>query len=428
MALIFEDQFNEPEPTLLEDHTPDLGDGWSILYDSFTVAVVKVKPVGNTDVENVVGPNMSDSGAGRAYAIQPAPEASDVALEVDVYESNWSRSNTYNRGLFARDTGGHTHYAVSILPNGHSRPSIRLFKTVAGSSDVIGSYDAELQNGDVIRFECYDAAKRVLLNGVEVISVDDNAISGAGDAGLFWGNWNGQNGGGHPDRRGEFGSITVEAASTEPVFVELAAAVTASSSTVADVAPVRSLVAQTDAQSAVTVALHTDRSLAAQADAQGAVTVALHTDRSLASASASTTTVAGDVAALRSLEAGAAMDVTVDAALEQKGRIDLAAHAVWEATVAGDLAMLRDVAAEIASGVVVDAALSVLSFVELQAAAQVQVTVQAQMAAKALGAVGDVRTHLAPVTTARSTHALVTTVQTRGRLVSDVVTAVEGLA
>jgi len=32
------------------------------------------------------------------------------------------------------------------------------------------------------------------------------------------------------------------------------------------------------------------------------------------------------------------------------------------------------------------------------------------------------------VTTARSTHALVTTVQTRGRLVSDVVTAVEGLA
>jgi len=58
----------------------------------------------------------------------------------------------------------------------------------------------------------------------------------------------------------------------------------------------------------------------------------------------------------------------------------------------------------------------------------VQMVVQAQMAAKALGAVGDVRTHLAPVTTARSTHALVTTVQTRGRLVSDVVTAVEGLA
>jgi len=428
MALIFEDQFNEPVPTLLEDHKPDLGDGWSILFDSFTVAVVEVKPVGNTDVANVVGPNTSDSGAGRAYAIRPAPAVADVVLEVDVYESNWSRSNTYNRGLFARDTGGHTHYAVSILPNGHSQPSIRLFKTVAGSSEVIGSYDAELQNGDVIRFECYDIAKRVLLNGVEVISVADNTISGAGDAGLFWGNWNNQNGDGHPDRRGEFGSIKVEAASTEPVFVDLAAAVTASSSTVADVAPVRSLVAQ--------------------ADAQGSVTVALHADRSLASASASTTTVAGDVAALRSLEADAVMDVTVAAALEQKGRIDLAAHAAWEATVAGDLAVLRDVmaeiasgvavdatlsvlrdvAAEIASGVVVDAALSVLSFVELQATAQVQMVVQAQMAAKALGAVGDVRTHLAPVTTARSTHALVTTVQTRGRLVSDVVTAVEGLA
>lgn len=74
------------------------------------------------------------------------------------------------------------------------------------------------------------------------------------------------------------------------------------------------------------------------------------------------------------------------------------------------------------------AALSVLALVDLQAVAPVPVTMQAQMAVQNPGAAGGVRTCLAPVTTAQGAHTLVTNVQTRGRLVSDVVTAVEGLA
>ena len=224
MAIIFQDFFEEEVETLLEHHTPDIGDGWSILFDSFTTAVVLVKPLGGAGEPYVVSPDTSNNGMGRAFALQPAPTSADVAVEIDVFETDWSRANSYNRGLFARDTGGHTHYAVSILPNGNSQPSIRLFKTVAGSSDVIGSHDATLQNGDVIRFECYDASKRVLLNGVEVISVADNDIAGPGGAGLYWGNWNGQNGGGHPDRRSDIGFITVEAAQVGPVHVDLSAA------------------------------------------------------------------------------------------------------------------------------------------------------------------------------------------------------------
>lgn len=224
MAIIFQDLFEEQADTLLENHTPDVGTGWTILYDSLTTSVVLVKPVGQS-ASNVVGPDTSDSGAGRAFAIQPAPGAADVALEVDVYETDWSRTNTYNRGLFARDTGGHTHYAVSILPNGNAVDSVRLFKTVSGVSTLLGSYDATLANGDAIRFECTDSEKAVYVNGTKRISSLDNDITGAGGAGLWWGNWDGQNGGGHPDRRGEFGHITVESDAGGSVYVDLAASI-----------------------------------------------------------------------------------------------------------------------------------------------------------------------------------------------------------
>src|SRR5690554_5598987 len=251
MAIIFQDFFEEEVETLLEHHTPDIGTGWSILFDSFTTAVVVVKPLGGAGEPYVVSPDTSNNGMGRAFALQPTPASADVAVEIDVFETDWSRANTYNRGLFARDTGGHTHYAVSILPNGNSQPSIRLFKTVAGSSDVIGSHDATLQNGDVIRFECYDASKRVLLNGVEVISVADNDIAGPGGAGLYWGNWNGQNGGGHPDRRSDIGFITVEAAQVGPVVVDLSAAPAGTATASAAVHAARSLTAQGGGQTDV---------------------------------------------------------------------------------------------------------------------------------------------------------------------------------
>ena len=79
MTVIFHDLFEETVDTLLENHTPDTGTGWVILYDSFTVAVVHVKPAGHSGASNVVGPGTSDSGTGRAFKIAPAPSAAKLA-------------------------------------------------------------------------------------------------------------------------------------------------------------------------------------------------------------------------------------------------------------------------------------------------------------------------------------------------------------
>lgn len=214
MAYTFHDLFNDTTGTLLENHTPDVGTSWSILYDSFTTAVVEI------NADGTVSPDTGNNGTGRAYRISPAPSGADIAIEADVYETDWTRINSYNRGLFARSSGtdGLTHYAVSILPNGHSDPSIRLYKTTSGSSTLLGSYDHDFVNGDVVRFECYDSAKKVYVNGVERISSTDNTVTGAGDAGLFWGNWGGANGGGHPDRRSFFGFFGTEEASANPTI------------------------------------------------------------------------------------------------------------------------------------------------------------------------------------------------------------------
>lgn len=457
MAIIFQDFFEEEVETLLEQHTPDIGTGWSILFDSFTTAVVLVKPLGGAGEPYVVSPDTSNNGMGRAFALQPAPASADVAVEIDVFETDWSRANTYNRGLFARDTGGHTHYAVSILPNGNSQPSIRLYKTVAGSSDLIGSFDATLQNGDVIRFECYDAAKRVLLNGVEVISVADNDIAGPGNAGLYWGNWNGQNGGGHPDRRSDIGFITVEAAPVGPVHVDLSAAPAGTTTASAAIQAARSLSASIAGQAVASALLQKVRHLSAEAHGVTAADTALAVRRDLAAGATGVTTVTAtlDVHAAVDLAVDIAGSTTVTASVEVLGKVELAAEATGattisaaiarsfdlaatlagETTVAGDIAAMRDLAAgvdgdttvdaapavlrglaaESAGTTVVDAALHALSYTDFAATLIGLSFVDAALVVQFLGALGDVTTWVEPVTD----------VSLRGERVADVRTAIE---
>lgn len=457
MAIIFQDFFEEEVETLLEHHTPDVGTGWSILFDSFTTAVVLVKPLGGAGEPYVVSPDTSNNGMGRAFALQPAPTSADVAVEIDVFETDWSRANSYNRGLFARDTGGHTHYAVSILPNGNSQPSIRLFKTVAGSSEVIGSHDATLQNGDVIRFECYDAAKRVLLNGVEVISVADNDIAGPGGAGLYWGNWNGQNGGGHPDRRSDIGFITVEAAHVGPVVVDLSAAPAGTATASAAVHAARTLAALGGGQTDATASAQPVRGLSGEARGATAADTALAVRRDLAAEATGATTVTAtlDARAAVDLAAEIAGSTTVTASVEALGTVELAAEIagattvtaelarsfdlagtlVGATTVAGDVAALRDFVAGIdshttveaiperlrgltaspAGATAVDATLHALSYTDFAAALAGQTLVDAALIVQFLGALGDVTTWVEPVTD----------VSLRGELVADVRTAIE---
>ena len=181
MAVIFQDLFEEAAVTPLASHTPDLGTGWTLLYNSAAITVIQVKPLGQSGVPNLCGPSTSENNVTALYGINPSPSTADVKLEADRYMLNWAVSNNYGTGVFARHSesgGNHTFYALLMVPNLHAEHSLRLYKVVAGTATLLGSYDHTFANGDKIAFECYDAAKKVYANGVEVISSADNAITG----------------------------------------------------------------------------------------------------------------------------------------------------------------------------------------------------------------------------------------------------------
>lgn len=215
MTTLFWDQFQEAATTLITASTPETGTGWTEIYNTASSAVIQVKPSGKSGATHVAGPSTSENSVGAAYAISPAPGAADVRLEFDRYMLNWSVSNSYGTGVFARHSesgGNHTFYALLMVPNLHAEDSLRLYKVVAGTATLLGSYDHTFANGDEIAFECYDAAKKVYANGAEVISSADNAITGAGNAGVWWGMFTNAMGSYHLRAEVEYGDFFVSEA------------------------------------------------------------------------------------------------------------------------------------------------------------------------------------------------------------------------
>lgn len=228
MPVIFEDLFEEAADTPLGSHTPDVGSGWTALLNTAATAVIQVKPSGASGTADVVGPSTSENSVAVAYGIVPAPATADVTLEATRYMNNWDVGNSYSCGMFARasNAGGWSGYFVQMVPNAHGDPTLRLYKLAAGSATLLGSYDHTFASGDVVTFECHDAGKRVLVNGVERIASADNAITGAGEAGLYWGNWIVS---GHLRAEMEFGYLTVSTPDAGGGFVDLAGSAAGSS-------------------------------------------------------------------------------------------------------------------------------------------------------------------------------------------------------
>jgi len=207
MTIIFQDTFSTVVDEALLDHTPDTGTAWLLLNSTYTAGDVLVKATGGSGEAGVVGPESNQNNAGVSFVTSPAPLSPEYDITVTIYSHNFSINNTYLRGVFGRYSAGDAYFLV-ILPNGHANPSLRLYKRVSGSNTLLGEADVTLDNGDEIKLEIRDAAKKVYHNNSEVISSADNALTGAGDCGIFFGNEFGL--GGHIDRRQEFGEFTLD--------------------------------------------------------------------------------------------------------------------------------------------------------------------------------------------------------------------------
>lgn len=414
MTLIFQDLFAEAANTPLESHTPDLGDGWLVIYDTAATVNVLVKPVGHSRAEDVVGPSGSENSVGMAFAIQPAPGVADVTLTFDRYMLNWEVTNSYGTGVFARHSesgGSHTFYGLRMVPNLHSQATLRLYKVVNNAGTLLGEYDHTFQNGDVITFECHDNAKRVLVNGVERIISTDNDIAGPGNAGIWWGTFTTAMGTLHLRGEMEYGFFEVDA----PVSggtVELDASLAGGTAITAALDIVRLLSAAVgDAATNITAALlivrRLDASLAGEtvADADLGVAIALAAD-------ATGGTIAdADLGMTFALAADAAGETVMTATPEVLGQVELMADIAGDTEIAADLSAQRNMTAlaagetaigadlvaalALAAGAdgetAVDATLGVLSFVDLVADIAGETAVTAMLNVLQLGAVGDVR-------------------------------------
>lgn len=379
MTLIFRDLFAEAANTPLESHTPDLGDGWLVIYDTAATVNVLVKPVGHSQAEDVVGPSGSENSVGMAFAIQPAPGVADVTLTFDRYMLNWEVSNSYSTGVFARHSesgGNHTFYGLRMVPNLHSQATLRLYKVVNNSGTLLGEYDHTFTSGDVITFECHDAVKRVLVNGVERITSTDNAIAGPGNVGIWWGTFTSAAGTFHMRGEMEYSFFEVDAPAGGGL-VELAAAalgeaiVTALSPSIA-------------------------RGLAADVAGEAVMTA--------------------DLSMTRNLSASAAGGVVVGAGLAVLW--DLVAPAGGSTTVTASPDIIRGFAATVAGEAVLTADLDVLSFVGLGTVVAGETMLSASLDVLQMGAVGDVRVWIEVPDQAVLAGAPVANVRMRGELLT----------
>lgn len=166
------DTFTGTAGTALASHTGEVGATWTVHPSYANDAVL-------TDANRV---RVNGTNVGYYASGVPATAEYDVSAVFRAIDSSVTTGiGTTGRMATAADT-------MYLL-----RPSAgvwQLFKAVSGAFTLLGSYSQALTVGVdyTVKLEIRDAAKKVYIDGVERISSADNAITGAGRAGLRGGN------------------------------------------------------------------------------------------------------------------------------------------------------------------------------------------------------------------------------------------------
>jgi hypothetical protein len=203
MAIYVNDTFTESAATDLTAHSPDTGTSWTEVFNDSTL-----KAIINT-ANDVVEASGGQNSKGMAYSAEPDPTSSEYQIQFDV-AVNETGSGTKPVGAFARRTDNSNFYSFQILPAGNSKSDRKLFKEVAGVTTELASSDQGASSGQTFLFIITDAKKSVEQDGSEILSTSDNALSSAGDCGLYWGNFNGSGDGGHIRATWELDNFTSE--------------------------------------------------------------------------------------------------------------------------------------------------------------------------------------------------------------------------
>lgn len=168
--MIINDTFTDADGTLLDNHTADDGGSWTR------------HPVSTAGVDFIVASNRiwAEDGMSIYYhSAEPSSAQYDVVVDFNILTSPAG-----DPGIVGRlDTADETFY-LARYNAAHSE--WELWKAVAGTYTLLSESGESLGDGAVrtVTLQIRDAAKKILVDGVEVASSTDNSITAAGMIGV----------------------------------------------------------------------------------------------------------------------------------------------------------------------------------------------------------------------------------------------------
>jgi hypothetical protein len=180
MNRIGQDAFEGTAGTDLAAHAPDIGISWEKVEDTGAAAqTIQLTGLGTAEL------NTTEANSRCIFAFNPGPSVaeSNVGFTL-VVAGTGSNDKTH---LVARYVDNSNWYAAEIGCS-NDNPDVKIAKKVAGTVTTLASANASPANLDLYVFEVRNGAKRLLENGVEILTTTDNALTAAGRAGLAFGN------------------------------------------------------------------------------------------------------------------------------------------------------------------------------------------------------------------------------------------------
>ena len=165
----------------LDLHTPDTGTSWVELANTTTAGDAVVR-----EATDLVEADVSENDVHIVYAARPAPTDAEVMIELEIVTAP-TDTGTRTFSFIGRYADSNNYYLVRIVSLVHLDDSVKLFKVVSGTPTELASFDATEIEG-LVQFIITDTKKSVRINGIEILSSSDNAITAAGDVGFAWGN------------------------------------------------------------------------------------------------------------------------------------------------------------------------------------------------------------------------------------------------
>ncbi len=175
-ATVFNDTFTSGTDVALENHTPDTGTSWTVLWQTDTDSELKdIASTGRATASTTL------ANSGFIYKANGTPTSNDYVVTVTASAGCTGSNRCY---VFARMTDQNNLYALRYTTGASVT---RMYKEVAGVWTALGSFIADPAVGDVLKFKVVGNKLQYYYNGVLKDTQTDTSITAIGNAGLGMG-------------------------------------------------------------------------------------------------------------------------------------------------------------------------------------------------------------------------------------------------